>query len=68
MFDYVCLDKLKFFKFGDYLHLIYPNQLEAKDTTDTQRSASYLDLHFETYNGGRLKHNSRINVMTSPFQ
>ena len=25
------------------------------DTTDTQKSASYLDLHLEIDNGGRLK-------------
>ena len=41
--------------FGDYLHCIYQNELEVKDTTDTQKSASYLDLHLEIENGGRLK-------------
>ena len=41
--------------FGDYLHRIYPNELEVKDTTDTQRSASYLVLHIEIDNGWRLK-------------
>ena len=29
-------------RFGDFLHLIYPSQLEIKDTTDTVKSASYL--------------------------
>ena len=29
-----------------------PNELEVKDTTDTQKSASYLDLHLEIDNGG----------------
>ena len=33
--------------FGDYLHRIYQNELEVKDTTDTQKSASYLDLHLD---------------------
>jgi hypothetical protein len=33
--------------FGNYLHHIYPNELEVKDTTVTQKSASYLDLHLE---------------------
>ena len=42
-------------RFGDYLHLIYQNKLEVKDTTDTHKSASYLDLHFEIDNGGRLQ-------------
>ena len=32
---------------GNYLHLIYPNKLEVKDTTDTLMSASDLDLHLE---------------------
>jgi len=56
-------------RFGDYLHHIYPNELEVKDTTDTQKSASYLDLHLEIDNGGRLKkQNSTTNVITSLFQ
>jgi hypothetical protein len=42
-------------RFGDYLYLIYPNELEVKDTTDTQKSTSYLDLQLEIDNGGRLK-------------
>ena len=42
-------------EFGDYLHRIYPNEQEVKDTTDTQKSASYLDLHLDIDNGGRLK-------------
>ena len=41
-------------RFCDYLHLIYPSELEIKDTTDTPKSASYLDLHLEIDNGGRL--------------
>jgi hypothetical protein len=30
-------------RFGDYLHFIYPNQLEVKNITDTQKSYVYLD-------------------------
>ena len=30
-------------KFGDYVEHIYPIELEIKDTTDTVKSASYLD-------------------------
>ena len=41
--------------FRDYLHHIYRNELEVKDNTDTQKSASYLGLHFEIDNEGRLK-------------
>ena len=40
-------------KFGDYAERIYPIELEIKDTTDTVKSASYLDLHLEIE--GRLK-------------
>ena len=39
----------------DYLHLIYLNELEVKDTTDTQKFAPYLDLHIEIDNEGKLK-------------
>ena len=34
--------------FGDFVDRIYPIELEIKDTTDTDRSASYLDLHLES--------------------
>jgi hypothetical protein len=30
--------------FHDYVHLIYPNELEIKDTTESYKSASYLDI------------------------
>ena len=33
--------------FGDFVDHIYPIELEIKDTTDTYRSASYLDLHLQ---------------------
>jgi hypothetical protein len=33
--------------FGDFDDHIYPIELEIKDTTDTTKSASSLDLHFE---------------------
>ena len=42
-------------RFGDYLHLIYPKELEIKDTTDTPTSASYLDLHLEIDSRGKLR-------------
>jgi hypothetical protein len=38
-------------RFGNYLHLIYPNKLEVKDTADTQKSASYLDIYIEIDSG-----------------
>ena len=40
---------------GDYVDRIYPSELEIKDTTETIRSASYLDLHLEIDNNGRLR-------------
>ena len=42
-------------RFGLHLHHIYLNKLAVKDTTDTQKYVSYLDLHFKTDNEGRLK-------------
>ena len=33
--------------FGDFVGRIYPIELELKDTTDTDRSSSYLDIHLE---------------------
>jgi hypothetical protein len=41
--------------FGDFVDRIYPIELEIKDTTDTDRSASYLDLHLEIDSEGRLR-------------
>ena len=37
-------------RFGDFVDRI---ELEIKDTTDTDRSASYLDLHLEIDSEGR---------------
>ena len=34
-------------KFGDFVDRIFPIELEIKDTSDTDRSASYLELHLE---------------------
>jgi len=38
-----------------FVDRIYPIELEKKDTTDTTRSASYLDLHLEINSEGRLR-------------
>jgi hypothetical protein len=40
---------------GDFVDRIYPIELEIKDTTNTDRSASYLDLHLEIDSEGRLR-------------
>ena len=42
-------------KFGDYVERIYPIEIDIKDTTDTVKPASYLDLHLEIDNEGQLK-------------
>jgi hypothetical protein len=30
--------------FLNYVHLLYPDELEMKDTTESDKSASYLDI------------------------
>jgi hypothetical protein len=42
-------------RFGDFVDRIYPIELEIKDTTDTDGSASYLDLHVEIDSEGRSR-------------
>lgn len=50
--DVLSLNNLQF---KDYLHQIYPSELEFKETTDTPALASYLDLYLYIDNSGRLK-------------
>jgi hypothetical protein len=42
-------------RFGDFVDRIYPIEHEIKDTTDTDTSASWLDLHLEIDSNGRLR-------------
>ena len=42
-------------RFGDFVDRIYPIELEIKDTTDTDRFASYFDLHLEIDSEGQLR-------------
>jgi hypothetical protein len=42
-------------RFGDFVDRIYLIELEIKDTTDTDKSASYLDLILEIDSEGRLR-------------
>ena len=44
-------------RFGDFADRIYPIELEIKDTTDTDKSASYLGLHLKIDSEGRLRTN-----------
>ena len=56
-------------RFGDVVDRIYPIELEIKDTTNTDRSASYLDLHLGTDSEGwvRTKLYSNFNIVNFPF-
>jgi hypothetical protein len=60
--------------FGDFVDRIYLIELEVKDTTDTDRSASYLDLHLKIDNEGRLRtklydkrNDFNFPIVNSPF-
>ena len=44
-------------RFGDIVDRICPIELEIKDTTDTDSSASYLNLYLEIESEGRLRTN-----------
>ena len=41
-------------RFAEFLPLIYPPELEIKETTDTASSASFLDLYLEFNDSGQL--------------
>ena len=41
-------------RFPEFLPLIYPPELEVKETTDTASSASFLDLYLELDHSGQL--------------
>ena len=41
-------------RFAEFLPLIYPPELEVKETTDTVSSASFLDLYLEFDDSGQL--------------
>jgi hypothetical protein len=43
------------YRFGDFVYRIYPIELEIKDSTYTDRSASYRDTHIEFDSEERLK-------------
>jgi hypothetical protein len=40
--------------FHHYVHLIYPNELKIKDTTESDKSASYLDILLNIDSNGIL--------------
>jgi CO dehydrogenase/acetyl-CoA synthase alpha subunit len=41
-------------RFAEFLPLIYPPELEVKETTETASSASFLDLYLEFDDSGQL--------------
>ena len=41
-------------RFAEFIPLIYPPELEIKETTDTASSASFLDLYLEFNDSGQL--------------
>ena len=41
-------------RFAEFLPLIYPPELEVKETTDTASSASFWDLYLEFDDSGQL--------------
>jgi hypothetical protein len=43
------------YSFSYYFDHIYPNELVITDTTNTDKSASYLDLHLEIDSEGQLR-------------
>ena len=44
-------------RFAEFLPLIYPPELEVKETTDKASSASFLDLYLEFDDSGQLSTN-----------
>ena len=56
-------------RLGDFVHRVYPIELEMKDTTHTDKSASYLDLQLEIDDEGRLgrKHYDKRDDFNLPI-
>jgi hypothetical protein len=57
-------------RFPEFLPLIYPPELEVKETTDTALSASFLDLYLEFDDSGHLStfHYMKIHRLSSSLQ
>jgi hypothetical protein len=53
-------------RFAEFLPLIYPPELEVKETTDTASSASFLDLYLEFDASGQIS--SKIYDKTGRLQ
>jgi hypothetical protein len=48
-----------------FLPLIYPPELEVKETTDTASSASFLDIYLEFDDSGQLSTKMYDNILKS---
>jgi hypothetical protein len=53
-------------RFGDFVDRIYPIEFQIKDTTDTDWSASYVDLHLEIDSEDRLDISKTRNAHLCP--
>jgi hypothetical protein len=42
-------------RFAEFLPLIYPPELEVKETTDTASSASFLNVYLEFDDSGQIQ-------------
>jgi hypothetical protein len=51
------VSSINYFRFAEFVSLIYPPELEVKETTDTASSASFLDLYLELDDSGQLNTN-----------
>jgi hypothetical protein len=51
-------------RFAEFLPLIYPPELEVKETTDTASSASFLDLYLEFDDNDVIYATTRVNSST----
>ena len=49
-------------KLGIFVDRIYPIELEINNNKDTDRSASYLDLHLDIDCEGRLRTKEMISI------
>jgi hypothetical protein len=56
-------------RFGDFVDRIYPIEVEIKGTTDTDRSASYLNLHLALaatpYQGNSDRNHKLWNIIST---
>jgi hypothetical protein len=52
-------------RFAEFLILIYPPELEIKETTDTASSRTFLDLYLKFDDSGQLRLKFMINGMIS---